>query len=219
MIYAKDLGPEQMKTWQPKQLMDRILEVDPQAGQAATLSYGIEPSPGETPGAMTTLGTDSVVRLATLKRHYAALGSYLHTPTLDQLKKEKPHDMSKLRDRCKTIADDIKVVLSSKVWGVAFAQRGEIDCGRCGKKLRRRIRPNGPARKVQCWECGANYTIRVTTKRQVAFDPCQRPIPCVSAGCMATNYLWEDEFKKGTQWDCDACGTRQCLSLSVSCLR
>ena len=217
MIYAEDLGPEKMKTWQPKQLMARILEVDPQAGQAGTLSYGIEPSLGARPETMTTLGTDNVLSLATLKKHYAALGSYLHTPTLDQLEKEKPHDMSKLRDRCRTIVNAIEVILSSEVWGVAITPRGTIDCTRCGEKLRRRIRDDVSSRKVQCWECGASYTMRLKKQRQVAFDPCQEEIPCVSEGCMATNYLWEDEFHIGTQWDCHSCSTKQRLMLSVSC--
>ena len=44
MMYAEDLGREQMETWQPKQLMDRILEVAPQAGQSVTVSVGVEPS-------------------------------------------------------------------------------------------------------------------------------------------------------------------------------
>lgn len=78
-IYDDDLGPEQMKTWQPKRLMDRMLEIDPQADKAAMLSFGIEPSYGETPEKMTLLGTEHVLNLATLKKHYDALGSYLHT--------------------------------------------------------------------------------------------------------------------------------------------
>lgn len=57
-IYADELGPKQIKTWQPKQLMDRMLEIDPQADQAVTLSFGIEPSYGEKPETMTLLGTD-----------------------------------------------------------------------------------------------------------------------------------------------------------------
>ena len=217
VIYAEDLGPEQMKIWQPKQLLDLILEVDPRAGQAGTLSYGIEPSLGARPETMTTLGTDNVLSLATLKKHYAALGSYLHTPTLDQLEKEKPHDMSKLRCRCKTIVDAIEVVLSSEVWGVAIMRRGTIDCMRCGEKLRRRISENVKSRKVYCWKCGACYTMRLTRQQRVAFDPCQKEIPCVLEGCTASSYLWENDFQIGAQWDCHACGKSQHLALSVSC--
>ena len=216
MIYAEDLGPEQMKTWQPKQLMDRILDVDPQADQAAALSFGVELSDGAKPETMTLLGTDNVLSLATLRKNYGALGSYLHTPTLDQLEKEKPHDMRKLRARCETIAEAVEVVLASKIWAVAITQSGAIDCLRCGVNLRRRIRNDVSSQIVQCWECKASYTMRLTPQGQVAFDPCQLEIRCVSVGCKATNCLWEDEFQRGTQWDCHSCGTKQRLALSVS---
>ena len=104
MTYSDELGPDQMKTWQPKRLMERMLEVDPQADEAATLSFGVEPSYGEAPEKMTLLGRDNVLKLTTLKKHYDALGSYLHTPTLSQLEKNKSHDMTKLRKRCEIIS-------------------------------------------------------------------------------------------------------------------
>ena len=69
MKYAEDLGPERMKTWQPKQLMDRILEVDPHADRDRTLSMGKEPSYGEQPDQWTLLGTEHMLNLSTLRRH------------------------------------------------------------------------------------------------------------------------------------------------------
>lgn len=89
--FAEDLGPDAMKTWQPKKLMERMLEVDPQADSDATLSFGEEPSLGETPASMHLLGTDRVLNLRTLKKHYDALGSYLHTPTLAQIEQGQGH--------------------------------------------------------------------------------------------------------------------------------
>ena len=219
VTYVDDLGPEKMKTWQPKQLMLRMLEVDPQADQAATLSVGVESTYGETPETMTEMGTDRVFDLVKLKTHYDALGSYLHTPTLGQLEKNKPHDMTKLRCRCDTITEAVEMVLSSPVWAVTFKNSGKIECLECGQTLSRRI-PNGvDSRKVECWECNASYTMSVKSKRQVAFEPCQIGVRCVSSGCEETTYLWERDFQLGTQWDCRGCGTRQYLAMGVTATR
>lgn len=216
MTYADELGPDQMKTWQPKRLMERMLEVDPQADSAATLSFGVEPSYGKSPEKMTLLGTDNVLKLATLKKHYDALGSYLHTPTLSQLEKNKSHDMIKLQKRCEIISEAIKTVLSSKVWGSSMANRGEIECFVCDKPIRRRLLHGVDVRKVECWECQATYNMSRTNKDQVQFEPRQSGIPCIAPECDTVNYLWEKEFGVGLEWDCRDCGMKQKLAYGVS---
>jgi len=108
--YAEALGPDAMKTWQPKKLTEQMLEVDPQADADAILSFGEEPPLGETPASMHLLGTDHVLNLRTLKKHYDALGSYLHTPTLDQIEQGKTHDypfddggLGSIHSQCPTV--------------------------------------------------------------------------------------------------------------------
>ena len=158
-IYADELGPEQMKTWQPRLLIDRMLEIDPQADQSATIYVGIEPSYGKTPETMTLLGTDQPLSLATLKKHCDALGSYLHTPTLAQLENNKPHDMQKLRARCEDIVAVIQQVLSSPVWGTALSTSCTFECIDCKTEIKRRLSPNVERRKIECWECRAIYNM------------------------------------------------------------
>ena len=213
--YVEDLGPEQMKTWQPKQLMDRILEVDPHADQDRTLSIGAEPSYGEKPEQWNLLGTDNVLKLSTLRDHYNALGSYLHTPTLRQIEEQKPHNIAKLRNRCKKIIEAIDVVLSSKVWSATFSNFGAIDCRQCGEKLRRRIPLSIDCRQVECWNCNASYWMRRLGKRQVEFEAQQISISCVSRSCEETNELWKNDLQCGTTWDCGSCGKRQELTWCV----
>ena len=216
LTYADELGPAQMKTWQPKRLMDRMLEVDPQADTAATLSFGVEPSYGEAPETMTLLGTDNVLKLATLKKHYDALGSYLHTPTLAQLENNKPHDMTKLRARCEKIVKAINTVLSSKIWGTSMANRGEIECFVCEKTMRRRLLHGVDVRKVECWECQATYNMSRTDNDQISFEPRQSGVPCVSEQCETKNYIWENEWAVGFEWDCRECKTKQKLAMGVA---
>ena len=97
--YAEELGPEGMKTWQPRQLMRRILEIDPNADTTATFRIGREPSCRVSPDCMTELGTDHALSLAALKEHYDALGSFLHAPTIDQFERGKHRDPERIRTR------------------------------------------------------------------------------------------------------------------------
>ena len=216
MAYAEDLGPDRMKTWQPRQLMNRMLEVDPVADRAVTLSVGKEPSLGERPESMRLLGTDNVLKLDTLKENYDALGSYLHTPTLRQIERGRVPDMARLMVRCETIIEAVELVLSSEVWGTSIAKRGTIECEGCRLPLTRRIPTGLESREVQCWECDASYTMRLVSEGRVAFDPHRVGVACVSPACEASMELWEREIQCGIQWDCQACGTKQRLDLFVT---
>lgn len=214
--FAEDLGPDAMQTWQPKKLMERMLEVDPQADADATLSFGIEPGPGETPESMTLLGTDHVLNLRTLKKHYDALGSYLHTPTLAQLKKGKDHDYDRLAQRCEQIVTALETALSSKVWNSTFAIRGEIECTDCGSIIRRRL-PKGTAQRVvQCWSCSASYTMSKIENNEVRFEPRQAEIRCPTKGCGVSHFIWEADVKQGSCWHCEACNSELTLAIGVS---
>lgn len=214
--YAEDLGPERMKTWQPKQLMDRILEVDPHADRDRTLSMGVEPSYGKKPDQWTLLGTENVLKLSTLRDHYNALGSFLHTPTLRQIEEDRTHDITKLRDRCTRIIDAVDVVLSSRIWGTTFTDFGSIDCQQCGEKLRRRIPYAVDCREIACWNCTASYWMRRIGKGQVEYEPQQISIGCVSRSCEGTNDLWKSEMECGTRWKCGSCGKNQELAWCVT---
>ena len=218
VIYADDLGPEQMKTWRPKQLMDRILEVDPQADQAATLSFGIEPSYGKQPETMTILGTDQPLNLATLKKHYDALGSYLHTPTLGQLENNKSHDMQKLRTRCEKIVETIQEVLSSPVSGTVFSTSCTFECVGCKTTITRGLSPSIQSRMIECWECMATYNLRRHSDEDVRVQPRWSVFACVADNCETENFLWEKQVSPDFKWECRECGTPQKLNYCLVAL-
>lgn len=217
--FAEDLGPEAMKTWQPKKLMERMLEVDPQADSDATLAFGEEPSPGETPASMQFLGTDHVLNLRTLKKHYDALGSYLHTPTLAQIEQGQSHDFGKLGRRCAQIVEALDTALNSSVWNSTFAIRGEIECAECGSVIRRRLPIDRTERVVQCWSCAASYTMTEIDDQKVHFEPRQVRAACPQKNCGGKYYIWEREVEPGTAWGCDDCGSQLTLALGISILQ
>jgi hypothetical protein len=214
--FEEDLGPVEMKTWQPKTLMKRMREVDPQADADATLSYGEEHFPGEAPASMQILGTDNVLNLQVLEKHYDALGSYLHTPTLAQIANGKLHDLGKLRKRCEQIIEALETALRSNVWNSTLANYGEIACDACGALLRRRLSQNSSPRVVDCQSCSASYLMSEAEDQKVLFKPMQVLVNCPQADCGEAHYFWERDVICGNTWKCQGCGIQLTFTLGVT---
>ncbi|NUB43171.1 hypothetical protein GEU84_002145 [Fertoebacter nigrum] len=213
--YIEDLGPEKlMKTWQPKNLMKRMLEVDPHADQTSTFSYGVEPSIGQEPEKIQFLGTDRVLDLATLNEHYDALGSFLHLPTIKQLEKGRGHDEAKVRARCMQIYEALEPVVNSS-FNASFSVTGQIECMKCGQNIRRRMGLEGHPRRIECWVCGATYDMTKANKTQVHFEPRQLEVVCPDKSCETPSWLWENEVRQGTSWQCEGCGSQIELKLMI----
>ena len=215
-IYKDDLGPHGMETWQPRRLMQRMLEIDPQADASGDLHMGAEPSFGEKPETMRFMGRDNVLNLKTLKKHYDALGSYLHVPTISKWTASRGHDFAKLRSRCDALVEAMHVVLSSSVWNVDFKQSGSTDCSNCNAPMRRRLSHDGKTRKVECWECGMTYDLQDLGDGKVMFDPRQAAVPCISESCDTINYVAEGEWVPGFGYACRKCGQSHRLAMGVT---
>jgi hypothetical protein len=103
--FAAELPPTEYDTWQPKKLLQLLLEINPLADKDSMLSFGVEEEYGVPTPVMQPLGSEKVLNLATLKRHYDALGNHLHMPTIKQIAAGKGPDAIKLRKRCEEIVD------------------------------------------------------------------------------------------------------------------
>lgn len=84
LAYQDDFPPSEYETWQPKKVMQVLLEIDPNADKDSSIAFGIEPTLGQRPEVMQSLGTEKVLNMKTLKKHYDALGSYLHVQSIKQ---------------------------------------------------------------------------------------------------------------------------------------
>ncbi|CAK0740277.1 hypothetical protein CCP1ISM_1180002 [Azospirillaceae bacterium] len=117
-----EIPPEEYKTWQPRKLMQVLHDIDPRLGMTKIIRIGRQddihtPAP---PERMRTAGTDVVFELKHLKKHYDAIGSYLHMPSLDQATKDQSQAFVKLRKRCQCIAELLDRVLSSSIFNSTF---------------------------------------------------------------------------------------------------
>lgn len=162
--------------------------------------------------------------METLRKHYDALGSFLHVPTLKQTRSGKAHDPEKQRKRCTEIADYIEHVLASPVYNVRLGSFficftstqsrlgsfATIECAECGEPIRKRMPASEKTVEAECSACKASYTLRYIGGKQVKWEPHVRQVACGNRACGHKFEIWHREFAEGTTWtcpDCDGCNT------------
>lgn len=211
LAFKDEIPPEEYGTWQPRKLMQVLHDIDPSIGMTSTIAVGIEETPGVAapPEAMQVMGTDVVFTLADLKRHYDAIGSHLHMPSLEQVMSGKAADPAKLKARCEEAAGLLEKALSSRVWNSTMGMFATLDaCMRdgCGKPVRKRIPMGKDKVDVKCFECGAEYVVADQGDGKTFWEPKQTMVRCPTEGCGRRMPLWPDEVKDGTWWRCSECG-------------
>lgn len=215
LAYKDQFPPVEYQAWQPRKVMAILLEIDPNADKDSSLAFGIEPALGVTPDEMQSLGTERVLNMATIKRHYDALGSYLHVPTIKQRKDSAKVDPVKFRARCDEIAAYLTDVLASPVWNATIGIFASLDCMKCGHPLRKRM-PHGKAVvDATCFECGATYRVTDAGKGKAHFEPDQVKVKCANPDCRTAVYPWRSEIENGRTWKCEICGGDNDIKLMI----
>lgn len=209
--FATEIPPSEYGTWQPKRLLQVLLEIEPHADTGSTLRFGEEDVPGQPAQAMHSLGTETVFDLRALKKHYDALGSFLHMPTLKQLE-EGSVDLAKLRARCEQIIANLEAVLASPVFNITLGSFSQIACMECGKPVRKRFPVGRESIETQCFECRASYQLTLTDAGQVQWTPMQQEVVCPVEACGHTFAIWDREIEQGAHWTCPKCQSRYVIN-------
>lgn len=216
--YRDELPKSALDIWQPRQVMDALLEIDPMADKTSTLSYAKESSPGVRSGPMRPLGTDRVISMKEIKKYYAKLDSYLHPPTIGQFEAGKVARPDRIRQRCEEVARIVQESLASTVHNVNLRQHATIECYRCDAPIIRRMPPTGDSTEATCPSCGARYSVTrtgVPSDRKVEWLPIGVDVPCPHPQCDEVSLLFEDEVRPGASWKCLGCEEMNQLGLSV----
>lgn len=213
--YRAEIPTEELETWQPRKILDLLLSIDPTADKQVTIAVGLEGPGGERPKVMQTLGTDKPLSMTVLKKHYDALGSYLHIPTIRQFESDKLPDLGKLRARCEGIADEIQSILTSAVSDSNIGTFSTNKCGRCEAPIRKRIPHGVEFIETACLECRAPYRLEPQETGAVLWRSGVVDPNCPTEGCSATATIWNDELRPGTWWTCHKCGVAYRLELGI----
>jgi hypothetical protein len=215
--YSKELPDAVYRMWQPRKLMNFLISLDPLADKRREFRYAINDEHGNPIEPVRSLGMDQPLKLSEIRDHYDALGSYLHVPTLAQMKDGKQHDLAALRARCSTLVGILEAVLTSKIWNAVFGQFLTADCVRCEKIMKVRFDNNPPEFDYSCIHCSAPYKVRkIDGEDRYQFCPDYEYARCAHSGCDAKFSLWRDEIAVGTILHCTKCENESEIMLCVS---
>lgn len=214
--YSAEIPPDEYATWQPRKILQLLLEIDPKADKDSSLSYAIEEEFGKPGKNVIGLGTEKVLSLATIKKHYDALGSFLHVPTLKQQKEAAPPDLGKLRQRCELIVEEIEATLVSPIWNINFGNFAEIACGRCSALIRKRLPGDGSSVIAKCFQCGASYDVVEEDAGKVRWIPQEQELNCLVPACVGRFVIWDSDVEEGAKVRCPTCSALHFVRLYLT---
>lgn len=213
--YKEELSNKKLSTWQPKQLLNILLEVDPYADKTSTISFGIEEEYGVAAREMTVLGTDRVISLKEIKEYYDRVGSYLHAPTIEQAAQGKGLPGEKFRKKCEDLYIVIESSLRSKVWNANFKVTTSLDCEDCGTTIVRRVQAQQDGFEATCIECGSSYIITRTPDNKFNWKANNLEIACASPECKEKIFVWRRDIEVGKYWKCKSCNGENTFVIGI----
>lgn len=213
--YKDEFPPEEYETWQPTKVFRMLLEIDTHADKNSEIAIGAESSAGQPPEHMTRLGEKKVVSVATLEKHYSALGSYLHVPSMRQYNSGKVHDPIKLRRRCEEIAGVVADVLTSANYKFTFGRFAKFQCLKCGALIRKRINHGTQKFEMECFSCTASYTVTDAGSGNIEWEAHVYNICCGGAACEQIMEFWRSEIFDGKSWICSKCNGQNTVVYSL----
>ena len=215
-LYKDDIPPTEYGTWQPPNLMKMLVAIDSTVGQDSTLIVREEGTTDQSEDNVVFVGKENALSMKVINKHYHALGSYLHIPTIDKLQIEVDHINKKLRARCEEVSSYLHNVLSSSVWNVNVKDTTTMACVRCNKTMIRRRNTANEEQIVRCWECDARYKLVDKPNNKVEWVPEQVSFVCPNEACGTPYYFWLDQVKIGADWTCDDCGRKWVFAFGVT---
>lgn len=212
--YFEELGDEAMQKWTPKQVMQEMLAVDPQADQSAMIAIGIEETYGVPAENMSFIGEDRRFSLKWANSNHNALGNFLHAPTLYQLSSGNTPTKEKLRKKINDIFNTLKGIASSPFFNVNFGEFYTLKC-ECGRNIKRRSGSFKHEDGVKCPSCGTIWDIfsedKGSIEAKVIFIPRKIDYDCFSCG--QNNSIRANKFKEGEELTC-RCGAKTVIRLT-----
>lgn len=200
--FGDELSQEIMETWQPGKLIKELKEIDDSVDRNMSIRMGKANAPDQPADELIDLGSCARLSAAWISKEYNALGSYLHTPTIKQLKNGKTFDVVKSRERIEEVLVEIDRVLDSRVFHVNIRPTITVIC-RCGFSVSRRESLLRKERQVTCANCHAVLGVDIHNDEWHFFEFHHN---FVCPECQRKNRFPAKELKDGANFTCDYCG-------------
>lgn len=196
------------RTWQPPQLLKAMTQVDSLADRSFELHMGkawVDNKPPEN-DEFVKLGEHKTVTVDWLRKHYNALGSWLHAIEGDS---DPPIDS--MRTRLEQVAGEVATALSGSITSfAAVIGVSKIDCSECGNLIAASARYLDANERAECLnpDCAAPYRVeKVGDEYRWSLDGVR--VDCKK--CSAKILLRRDALREGGEFKCGKCGARHGL--------
>lgn len=136
--YIDDVNDDTIDTkWTPKQIIEDLLMINPDADQSFQISIGKQDAVGVPATEMSFLGEDRRFSLQWAYKNYSALGGFLHAPTLRQIKEGKTTTKEKILSKAQEVIKEIDQILASPVFNSrAQFYAGVFSCKFCNAEVK-----------------------------------------------------------------------------------
>ena len=218
LAHKDEIPTSEYETWQPRKVLALLLEIDPNIDRDAHLAYGPANQDDITQSEWTSLGTDKVLNMATLKKHYDALGSYLHVQTMKHALANQEVDYSKFKNRCEEIVAYLKNVLSSPIFNLRMGVGSTMECDSCGNPVRTRLPFGKKSVEAFCQHCAASYAVEDAEpegENCVRWYPQLYTFDCKNTDCTGELSIWRREIKIGRKLICEKCGKEHTFKIGL----
>lgn len=208
-IYLDELTDQDLTIWQPRKLMDRLVELDPIAGIDLELSIQ-NPDTGE----WVSLGKQASLNVKDIRKSYGKLSRLMHHPSLQQLLDAQYENKADDRRACEAAAKRLERVLSSTLWNVALPTAGflSFSCPSCQARVTRRLTaliegPHdiAPSINADCPKCPASFTVELPSRDEAVWSENTIVVSCPNPDCSEQARVWQRQCREGEEIECAKC--------------
>ncbi len=205
-LYKNQLSESEIKTWQPKKLIEILLEFDPNVNDSHNLRMWSENEDGSK-DQLVFSGHHKALPTSILRKHYNKLGSYLHTPTIS--KKNKTSTQQKSEELKKYLELIIlPIEESTKSTCISnFAVTVSTHCQKCGELLIRNCEKVKKDPLVVCpnINCRAEYDVAINNDGSTWQ---LRQLNLICPDCSSINYFDRHLLENGATIECFECNQK-----------
>ena len=198
--YKDELPQDLLAAWQPKRIIDALIECNPDVEQNLTIKLGFQSSHGE-PGKAFFQGHQKAVTRRLLRQYYHKLGSYLHTPTSSKIP-----DQQKMRSFLLGAAQRVEEHCRETTIIANISEFHAVACV-CGRHLKRNVRAAKLKPYLKCPDeaCEAEYDLLPDESGKSVWK--LRELEFVCPKCETSNWFGAHLVGAGSSFKCVECET------------
>jgi predicted RNA-binding Zn-ribbon protein involved in translation (DUF1610 family) len=200
-LYQKQVPQELLETWQPKKVIESLLEYEPYIEENLRLSICEEDKNGNPIGKFRRLGEHKAIKIKFIKETYHRLGNFLHIPTIAQQKSQKQEN---LRDNLIDIVSKLEELCSSTI-DSNIASVITFECQYCNNTILRNKNSLEKNKFLICPECRAEYEFYYNEETPM-FQAQEMSYTCPH--CQIEYFIRKHLLKEGSILSCDKCSSK-----------